>query len=98
MSAIDWSLKLPANAKAENYEKGQVEQLGGPPPVRFVPELEKRDAKRGVVFQLKLGSGKSEHSKFESGMCEDALLHILKFRQVSNKLAHCQDYNLAMAK
>ena len=98
MSAIDWSSKLPADAKAENYEKGRVEQLGGPPPVRFVPELEKRDAKRGATFQLKLGGGKSEHSKFESGMCEDALLHILKFKQLSNKLSHSAKYAAARAK
>ena len=80
MSAIDWSSKLPADARAEHYEKGNVEQLGGPPPVRFVPELEKRSATRTATFQLKLGTGKSEHSKFESGMCKDALLHIIKFR------------------
>ena len=98
MSAIDWSSKLPADAKAENYEKGRVEQLGGPPPVRFVPELEKRDAKRGATFQLKLGGGKSEHSKFESGTCEDALLHILKFKQLSNKLSHSAKYAAAREK
>ena len=98
MSAIDWSSKLPADAKAENYEKGNVEQLGGPPPVRFVPELEKRSATRTATFQLKLGTGKSEHSKFESGMCEDALLHIIKFKQLSKKLAHAAKFTAARAK
>ena len=62
MSAIDWSSKLPADAKAENYKKGQVEQLGGPLPVRFVPKLEDRDAKRAATYQLKLGGSKSEYS------------------------------------
>ena len=61
-------------------------------------QLEDRNGKRVATYQLKPGGGKSEYSKFKGGTCEDALLHILKFRQVSNKLAHRHDYNAAMAK
>ena len=89
MSVIDWSKKLPPDAKAEYYEKGQVEQLGGPPPVRFVPKLAYRNAKRATTYQLNLGAGKAKHTKFNGKMCKDTLLRILKFRKVSKKLLHC---------
>ena len=93
MSTINWSEKLQPNAKNKYYKRGQVEQLGWPPTMRFVPKLAACDAKRATTYQVKHGAGQAEYSKFEGGICKDALLHILKIRQVSKKLSHYQTFD-----
>ena len=67
--------------------------IKGRPCVQFVPDFEKDTGKKLQTFQLKIGCGKANYTKFDSQTCKDALRHIPKYRQVSKKLGQCKQYN-----
>ena len=83
------------DAKTADYKQGNIDALGQPPCVCFVPDLEKASGKKPQTFQLKVGGGKAKYSKFSAGTCKDALLHILQYCQLVKKLSHHQDYKKA---
>ena len=89
---IDWARALPADAKTADYERGNIAALGGPPCIRFVPDLEKDAAKKPQTFQLRIGGGKADYTKFAGGTAKDAVLHLLRFRQITAKLKHREDF------
>ena len=88
---VDWARALPADAKTADYERGNIAALGGLPCIRFVPDLEKDAVKKPQTFQLRIGGGKANYTKFAGGTCEDAVLHILRFRQITSKLNRHKD-------
>ena len=92
---VDWTRKLPTNAKTERYKQGRnIAGLGGPPCVQFVPYLKYPSAKR-QTFQMKVGGGKANYTKFDGSTCEDALRHILKYCQLLKKLCHRKTFEKA---
>ena len=85
-------LTLPDGLKAGDCERGKIDALGGPPPIRFVPELTERDSDAKVAtctFKL-ADEGKDTYAKFDGGTSEEALLHVQLVHLVNKKL-ECKD-------
>ena len=88
MSSTAWTDCLPSASTHKQYERGQIKQLGGLPPIRMVPEPRDAEGEEKATLTIKVGNGKATYEKFAGGNCEDAVRHIMKFWQVEKKLGH----------
>ena len=85
-------LSLPEGLKTGDCERGNVAALGGPPPIRFVPELTEHDSDAKVAtctFKL-ADEGKDTYAKFDGGTSEEAVLHV-QLCELVNKKLECKD-------
>ena len=77
-------------------EVGKVGQLGCLPPIRFVPKVTpEEDRPETVKVYIKtVGGMKEEITKFSGGEPEEALKHVLLFRQTERKMDILKDHAL----
>ena len=92
--ATPWTTHLPDGAKLADYERGQVERLGGPPPIRIVPKTpSEQESKTRPTVSIKFtDTYKDTVMKFVGGTAEAAIKHIRAFWTVEEKLGYSALY------
>lgn len=85
-----WSAGITAStANPKDFERGEVDKLGGKPPVRMVPEAPDKDddEEKRPTFTQRIGENvKETYPKFTGGSIEDTLLHVAQFWALEDKL------------
>ena len=79
--AHSFNRPFPEHIQLNQMERGNVARLGGPPPVRIVPEKSaKKGAEKTSTVTIKLtDEAKQTYTKFAGGTGEETLLHIHLF-------------------
>mgnify|MGYP000701419462 CR=1 FL=1 len=94
--ASKWGAAPPQGVTQTSYKVGKVGQLGCLPPIRFVPKVtqEEDQPEAGKVYIKTAGGMKEEIIKFSGGEAEEALKHVLLFRQTELKMDILKDHAL----
>jgi len=94
--ASKWGAAPPKGINTVMCEVGKVGQLGCLPPIRFVPKVTpEEDRPETVKVYIKtVGGMKEEITKFSGGEPEEALKHVLLFRQTERKMDILKDHTL----
>ena len=94
--ASKWGAAPPQGVTQVSCEVGKVGQLGCLPPIRFVPKVTQEDEQHeaGKVYIKTAGGMKEEVIKFSGGEAEDAVKHVLLFRQTERKMDILKDYTI----
>ena len=93
-----WSGSLPKlGLKYSDAERGPVDKLGGLPPLRFLPKIEREESESSVApstCTIKIGeSDKSTYTQFTGvdATFEDAIKHIELFGSIAKKKEYNSD-------
>ena len=87
-----WTSSFKASVRQKHCERGNIEKLGGAPPIRMVypPSTEAlEDTRKPAIVTIKITETvKDTFTKFFDGNAEDALRHVNVFWNLERKLEY----------
>ena len=97
--ATTWVNHIPDNIQLSQLERGQVDRLGGAPPVRIIPERKSKtdvESSKTDTVTIKLnGKAKQTFACFSGGTAEEALRHVRVFWSVEAKKEYRKNWQFA---
>ena len=97
--ATAWVNHIPDNIQLSQLERGQVDRLGGAPPVRIIPECKSKtevESSKTDTVTIKLnGEAKQTFARFNGGTAEEALRHVRVFWSVEAKKEYRKSWQFA---
>ena len=97
--ATTWVNHIPDNIQLSQLERGQVDRLGGTPPVRIIPERKSKtdvESSKTDTVTIKLnGEAKQTFARFNGGTAKEALRHVRVFWSVEAKKEYRKNWQFA---
>ncbi len=83
-----WTNHTPAACEVQWLEQGSVDQMGGPPLIRSIPVQTSKSKIKSTVSLKITGCVKQKITKFDGGLCEEALRHVQLFWNIEEKFQY----------